>query len=76
MTFTILTIEANPLMAGIHDRMPVIIRPEDYSAWIDTNLTDIIKIQSMARPYLERLMEAYPIKPQDQQPTARFAGLD
>lgn len=61
ITFTILTIEANPLMAAIHDRMPVIIRPEDYSAWIDPNLNDIIRIQSMARPYPERLMEAYPI---------------
>lgn len=61
ITFTILTIEANPLMAAIHDRMPVIIRPEDYAAWIDPNLNDIIRIQSMARPYPERLMEAYPI---------------
>lgn len=48
-------------MAAIHDRMPVIIRPEEYATWIDPNLTDIIKIQSMARPYPERLMEAYPI---------------
>ncbi len=48
-------------MAAIHDRMPVIIRPEDYAAWIDLNLNDIIRIQSMARPYPERLMEAYPI---------------
>ncbi len=61
VTFTILTIEANPLMAAIHDRMPVIIRPEDYAAWIDPSLNDIIRIQSMARPYPERLMEAYPV---------------
>jgi len=61
MTFTILTIDANPLMAGIHDRMPVIIRPDDYSAWIDTILTDVTKIQAMAQPYPERFMEAYPV---------------
>ncbi len=48
-------------MAAIHDRMPVIIRPEEYATWIDPNLTDIIRIQSMARPYPERLMETYPI---------------
>lgn len=60
-TFTILTTDANPLMAKIHDRMPVIIRPEDYSAWIDTNLTDVTKIQAMAQPYPERFMEAYPV---------------
>lgn len=61
ITFTILTTNANPLMTDIHDRMPVIIKPEDYPAWLDTKLTDILKIQPMARPYPERLMEAYPI---------------
>lgn len=61
MTFTILTTPANPLIADIHERMPVIIRPEDYSAWLDTRLTDIIRIQAMAQPYPERLITAYPI---------------
>lgn len=61
ITFTILTTHANQLMADIHDRMPVIIKPDDYTAWLDTKLTDIIKIQAMAQPYPERLMEAYPI---------------
>lgn len=60
-TFTILTTNANLLMADISDRMPVIIRPEDYTAWLDTKLTDILKIQAMVKPYPERLMEAYPI---------------
>lgn len=60
-TFTLLTIDANPLMAKIHDRMPVIIRPEDYATWIDTNFTDVTKIQAMAQPYPERFMEAYPV---------------
>jgi putative SOS response-associated peptidase YedK len=61
MTFTILTTHANLLMADFYDRMPVIIKPEDYTAWLDTGLTDILKIQAMAHPYPERLMEAYPI---------------
>ena len=61
ITFAILTIDANPLMAGIHDRMPVIIKPEDYTDWIDTRLTDVTKIQAMTQPYPERFMEAYPI---------------
>ena len=60
-TFTILTTEANSLMAKIHNRMPVIIKPEDYASWIDTNLTDVIKIQAMALPYPDRLMEAYAV---------------
>jgi len=61
MTFTILTTLANQLMADIHDRMPVIIKPDNYTAWLDGRLTDIPKIQAMAQPYPERFMEAYPI---------------
>ena len=60
-TFTILTVDANSLMAKIHERMPVIIRPEDYAAWIDTKLTDVTKIQAMIQPYPDRFMEAYPV---------------
>ncbi len=60
-TFAILTIDANSLMSKIHDRMPVIIRPEDYAAWIDPNFTEVIKIQAMAQPYPDRFMEAYPV---------------
>lgn len=60
-TFTILTTEANSLMAKIHDRMPVIIKPEDYATWLDTKLTDVIKIQAMALPYPDRFMESYPV---------------
>lgn len=61
LIFTILTIDANSMMAKIHDRTPVIIRLEDYAAWINTNFTDITKIQSMVPPYPERFMEAYPV---------------
>jgi len=61
MTFTILTTHANPLISHVYERMPVIIKPEDYAAWLDTKLTDILKIQAMAQPYPERLMETYPI---------------
>ena len=60
-TFTILTTEANTFMSKIHNRMPVIIKPEDYASWIDTSLTDVIKIQAMAQPYPDRLMDAYPV---------------
>ena len=60
-TFTILTTNANSLMAKIHDRMPVIIRLDDYATWLDTNFTDVIKIQVMTLPYPDRFMEAYPV---------------
>lgn len=35
ITCAILTTEPNELLEPIHDRMPVIIRPDDYSTWMD-----------------------------------------
>jgi putative SOS response-associated peptidase YedK len=34
-TYTIVTTEANPRLAEIHDRMPVIVAPDDYERWLD-----------------------------------------
>lgn len=31
----ILTIDANPLLAAVHDRMPALIAPGHYAAWLD-----------------------------------------
>jgi putative SOS response-associated peptidase YedK len=33
-TFCIITTAANELVGRIHDRMPAILRPEDYSRWL------------------------------------------
>ena len=32
---TILTTAANPLVAPIHDRMPVILSPDTWTQWLD-----------------------------------------
>ncbi|MDR3771899.1 MAG: SOS response-associated peptidase [Terracidiphilus sp.] len=34
-TFTILTTDPNELMETVHNRMPVILQPRDYSRWLD-----------------------------------------
>ncbi|MDP2827555.1 MAG: SOS response-associated peptidase [Sulfuricellaceae bacterium] len=75
MTFSILTTESNPLMAKIHDRMPVIIRPEDYAAWLDPELTDVTRIQMMAKPYPERFMDIYPVSRKVNNPLHDSADL-
>lgn len=33
-TFTIMTVDANPAVAEVHDRMPVILPPEAYDRWL------------------------------------------
>jgi len=60
-TFTILTTTANSLMAEIHDRMPVIISPENYAQWLDPTMTDETRLHVIIGPYPERFMEAQPV---------------
>lgn len=36
LTFTIITTAANARMAELHDRMPVILKPEDRDTWLDS----------------------------------------
>ncbi|HEY9656670.1 MAG TPA: SOS response-associated peptidase, partial [Crinalium sp.] len=38
-TCTILTTQANELLQPIHDRMPVILAPEEYDRWLDPTAT-------------------------------------
>ena len=49
-TFTIITTTPNALMAEIHDRMPVIIAPQDRERWLDPQ-TPLAEIQAMLAPY-------------------------
>ncbi len=62
-TFSILTTEANPLMARIHNtkkRMPVILPTEVEEAWLNPDLTEA-DIRALCRPLPEGMMAAYSI---------------
>jgi putative SOS response-associated peptidase YedK len=58
---TIITTEPNALMQPIHDRMPVILAPEDYSRWLDPAVPANQELQALLRPYPADRMEAYPV---------------
>jgi putative SOS response-associated peptidase YedK len=58
---TILTTEANALLKDIHDRMPVIVRPDDYDLWLDPGVTDPKQLVELVKPFDARLMKKYPI---------------
>lgn len=60
-TCAIITTEANELMSPIHDRMPVIIPPEHYDAWLDPENDDQKFLLSLLSPYPSDLMEAYEV---------------
>ena len=58
---SIVVTEANDVLKPIHDRMPVILSPEDYDVWLDPKVEDKNKLQAMLRPFAASQMEAYPI---------------
>ena len=60
-TCTILTTEPNELMAPIHNRMPVILHPDDYDLWLDPDLQDGRHLQHLLQPYEPEDMQRYPV---------------
>jgi putative SOS response-associated peptidase YedK len=59
-TFTIITTEPNELVRSIHNRMPVVLRPQDYGRWLDPNLPGK-EVTGLLTPYAADGMDAYAI---------------
>jgi putative SOS response-associated peptidase YedK len=46
-TCTILTTAANELLRPLHERMPVIVAPADYAAWLDPAAADAVQVEPL-----------------------------
>lgn len=57
-TCTIITTTPNAVVAPIHDRMPVILRPEDEADWLNPDLSEPEEIVTYLRPYPDEWLEA------------------
>ena len=64
---TIITTSANPLLREIHDRMPVILHPEDHETWLQDS-TPEISLQQLLTPYPAEEMEMYQVSPEVNSP--------
>ncbi|WP_027410007.1 SOS response-associated peptidase [Anoxybacteroides tepidamans] len=60
-TCTIITTAANELVGQIHDRMPVILPPDEQEAWLDPELEDTDYVKSLLRPYSASEMNMYEV---------------
>ena len=58
---TFLTTGPNELMEPIHDRMPVILPPECWDAWLDPENRDGRGLADLLRPYAAEKMCAHPV---------------
>lgn len=61
-TCTILTTTPNELMEPIHNRMPVILSPEDYDEWLHPGTSPQTGLH-LLRPFPAGQMAAYPVSP-------------
>ena len=60
-TAAIVTTAANRLLKPLHDRMPVVIMPEDFSRWLDCRTQEPRDVVALMRPAPEDFFEAIPV---------------
>jgi putative SOS response-associated peptidase YedK len=60
-TAAIVTTRANRTLAGIHERMPVIITPDAFDLWLNCGAVDPETAATLIAPAPEDLLEAYEV---------------
>lgn len=74
-TCTILTTEANAFMAGMHDRMPVILEADAWDPWLDRDLADVERLRALLGPADDRLLTGHPVSTEVNSPRHDHPGL-
>lgn len=72
---TIITTEPNELMAQLHNRMPVILHPEDFPRWLDPAERPAAALQPLLAPYPAADMLAYPVSTMVNSPANDTPGV-
>jgi putative SOS response-associated peptidase YedK len=60
-TCTIVTTTANELMGSVHHRMPVILPPSAWDAWLDPDNHDVEQLSALLKPADEELLALWPV---------------
>ncbi|MBI5249382.1 MAG: SOS response-associated peptidase [Desulfomonile tiedjei] len=58
---TIITTPANERLISIHDRMPAILKPEDYGIWLDPAVKNPNALLELMIPFPSELMTGIPV---------------
>jgi len=61
LSCAIITTTPNALLERIHNRMPVILRPEAYMQWLNPLEQSPDRLNDLLLPYPDSQMEAYPV---------------
>ncbi len=62
-TFSIITTDANNTMSSVHDRMPVILRPEDEAAWLNPEIKNPAELMPLLKPCADELITMHEVSP-------------
>ncbi len=62
-TVAIITCPANATVTPLHDRMPVVLGPEQFAAWLDCEATKPEAASQLLRPAPDDLFEAIEMHP-------------
>jgi len=73
-TFAILTTDASADVAPIHDRMPVVIEPEDRNRWLDRNAR-ADEIAGLLHPARDGSLVSHPVSTRVNRPAEDDPGL-
>lgn len=58
---TILTTDATDDVGQIHDRMPLLVRSDDWAAWLDPRVDDPSEVMSVLSAAVPGVLDAYPV---------------
>lgn len=61
LSCTILTTRPNRVMRPLHDRMPVILAPDELDRWLDPGSDDPERLEDLLGPYDDDALEAYAV---------------
>lgn len=62
-SYCIITTRPADTIAHVHDRMPVILRPEDEARWLDRSQRDPRTLLPLLRPYAPDRLTCHPVGP-------------
>jgi len=60
-TCAIVTTAPNELLQDVHDRMPVILKPDKYKEWLDAPASDCARLKHLLIPFDAAVMRRFPV---------------
>ena len=73
-TFAILTTDASADVAALHDRMPVVVAPDDRALWLDRSAAPV-QLRHLLRPAPEGSLVSHPVSTRVNRPAEDDPGL-